>query len=688
MVCGYCEGPEEEVKKIDGVAVVLKDYEERHGTDRLYILLLVATWVIITILGALGKKDGNVDMLLNPYNTDGKSCGIDKLEDFPKFVYVRASPIPLGNCVKECPKFSADTTPAPLATSVAINDYECLPVIKAYSSDATGFSNYLRSNCCVGGTPGFPCSIANYAFESNPTIASKAVPTCYCALKKSSTSYFNRCVDDLNGTVNTENPNSKDYMKMLMADVVTSRAVIFGFGFVIALIFAFLYTYLMSMNCCATIIVWSCIFAVFALGVAIVSYGQNLAAKWDKEDPQVHSDAQKRGLVVFNILFMIAGGIAFFIMIWCCGAINMAISCVCLGAKALDEMPMMICIPMLQITGFILFMIPWVFYSLFIASVGDLKFTEINNIPSGLPSPTTFSVKYGDWQVDGNANVGAKIGFMFFTLFWTMNFIANLGSLVIAHAVSCWYFTKPEDRAEKIGNGTLVDSYKLVFRYHLGTIAFGSFLIATIQFIRAIAIYIESTMKERKQLMGTWYMKIVCCCMHLCLCLLEKCMKFISKNAYIQTAIYGSDFCKGARDGFHLVFSNIRRIGAITVVSSLCLTIGKVFVVFFATGSSYIFLNMQYGDELYSLIGPTIIVAIIAWMAGTMFMDVLGMTIDTIFICFIADESSNNGVAAFADDDFKAFVDNNGSKKDDEEDSSCCGGKDVPENGAEMTNTK
>ena len=27
-------------------------------------------------------------------------------------------------------------------------------------------------------------------------------------------------------------------------------------------------------------------------------------------------------------------------------------------------------------------------------------------------------------------------------------------------------------------------------------------------------------------------------------------------------------------------------------------------------------------------------------------------------------------------------------KKDDEEDSSCCGVKDVPENGAEMTNTK
>jgi hypothetical protein len=29
------------------------------------------------------------------------------------------------------------------------------------------------------------------------------------------------------------------------------------------------------------------------------------------------------------------------------------------------------------------------------------------------------------------------------------------------------------------------------------------------------------------------------------LCLLEKCIKFVNKNAYIQTAIHGHSFCKG-----------------------------------------------------------------------------------------------------------------------------------------------
>jgi len=368
-----------------------------------------------------------------------------------------------------------------------------------------------------------------------------------------------------------------------------------------------------------------------------------------------------------------------------CKSINMAIKCVCMGAKALDEMPMMVFIPILQITGFILFMVPWVYYCMFIASVGDMKFHTFS-VASGMTSPTTFDVKYGDWEVDANANVGAKLAFMFFTLLWTMNFIANLGSLVIAYAVARWYFTKPEERSDAIGNSTLIDSYKLVFRYHLGTLAFGSFLIAIIQFARAVAIYIQKKTEKRQKLMGMWYMKIVCCCMHVCLCLLESCMKFISKNAYIQTAIYGSDFCTGAKNGFQLVFSNIRRIGAITVVSGLCLTIGKIFVAFLATGASYIFLHVQYGDELYSVVGPTMVVAIIAWMTATMFMDVLGMTIDTIFICFISDESSNNGVAAFSGDDMKEFVDSNGKMADDDDDD-CCGGKDEPD-GAEMTNTK
>ena len=48
-------------------------------------------------------------------------------------------------------------------------------------------------------------------------------------------------------------------------------------------------------------------------------------------------------------------------------------------------------------------------------------------------------------------------------------------------------------------------------------------------------------------------------------------------------------------------------------------------------------------------------------MTATMFMDVLDMAISTIFQCFIADETSNGGVPAFAGDELKGFVDTHGA---------------------------
>jgi hypothetical protein len=540
-------------------------------------------------------------------------------------------------------------------------------------SDAE-FESYLAQMCCLDGTVGNGCNLYSYLNSD----------TCFCSLKTKSTPYFMRCINDLSGVADEENPTSKDYMKMLMADLITSRAVVFGFGFVIALLFAFLYTYLMSMNCMASIIVWGCITSVLILGAAISSYGHNLAQEWEAEGhngiPEVHTKQQKDWLMAFNYGFMLLCVIWFLIMIYMCKSINMAIKCVCMGAKALEEMPLMIFVPFLQIIGFILFMIPWLFYCMFVASVGEFKYTTYD-VPSGLNSPANYELNYGMWKTDRNDRVGAKLAFMFFALLWTMNFIAHLGSLVIAHAVSCWYFTKPEDRVEKIDNSQIFASYKLIFRYHLGTIAFGSFVIAVIQYVRSVALYIQR--KTKKECIQQSWMKVVCCTIHLCLCLLETCMKFISKNAYIQTAIHGTDFCSSAKNGFILILNNMKRIGAITLTSGLCLVIGKFFVTILATGSSYIFLNNQYNKELYSVTGPTMIVAIIAWMTATMFMDVLAMAIDTIFQCFISDESSNNGVAAFAGDDMKEFVDRHGKMDhehgkttdgSDDGGGGCCGG--------------
>lgn len=62
-----------------------------------------------------------------------------------------------------------------------------------------------------------------------------------------------------------------------------------------------------------------------------------------------------------------------------------------------------------------------------------------------------------------------------------MNFISAYGILIIAICCSQWYFTIPSKRSYKFTSCHIINSYGIVARYHLGTLAFGSLLIALIQ---------------------------------------------------------------------------------------------------------------------------------------------------------------------------------------------------------------
>ena len=78
--------------------------------------------------------------------------------------------------------------------------------------------------------------------------------------------------------------------------------------------------------------------------------------------------------------------------------------------------------------------------------------------------------------------------------------------------------------------------------YHLGSLALGALIIAIIQIFRAILNYID---RKTKRQQNSCIKCLVCFC-KCCLWCLEKCLRYISKNAYILTAIYGYGFCKAS----------------------------------------------------------------------------------------------------------------------------------------------
>lgn len=120
---------------------------------------------------------------------------------------------------------------------------------------------------------------------------------------------------------------------------------------------------------------------------------------------------------------------------------------------------------------------------------------------------------------------------------------------------------------------------------------------------------------------------------------LEKILKFINKNAYIITAIYGYSFCKAARKAFWLLLRNILRVSAVGIVSALLLFIGKLFIPTATTFLCYLALAYTYSStEITGIIAPLVFVFFLSYWIASMFLEIYGMGIETILMCFIADE--------------------------------------------------
>lgn len=99
---------------------------------------------------------------------------------------------------------------------------------------------------------------------------------------------------------------------------------------------------------------------------------------------------------------------------------------------------------------------------------------------------------------------------------------------IISVAAALWYFTSTSDTN---GKGSIIRGLYWAFRYHLGSLAFGAFLIALVQFIRIVFEYYRRQIAKANK--DNPAIKLLLCLTSYLLDCLERFVKFISKNAYI-----------------------------------------------------------------------------------------------------------------------------------------------------------
>jgi len=159
------------------------------------------------------------------------------------------------------------------------------------------------------------------------------------------------------------------------------------------------------------------------------------------------------------------GGLA--ALCFCCVCFNLkniriGIAVLKCTAAFIGGTPQVFLVPPLALAFILAWLVVWVVMAAFIFSVGEIMPSE------ELPFLTTVA-----WSDE------TRYAFLYslFGYLWINAFLIGTSQFIICAAAAIWYFTSSSDSN---GSGSLCRGLWWVFRYHLGSIAFGSFLIALV----------------------------------------------------------------------------------------------------------------------------------------------------------------------------------------------------------------
>lgn len=221
--------------------------------------------------------------------------------------------------------------------------------------------------------------------------------------------------------------------------------------------------------------------------------------------------------------------------------------------------------------------------------------------------------------------------FYIVALIWTSEFIFAASQLCLAGAVAAWYFRKPTD-------SPVCDSLSKLVKYHLGSVAKGSFLITLFKIPRLILTYLYAKMKTASSNgNGCADCGLKCCiCCFYCL---EKFMRYLNHNAYTVIAIESINFCPAAAVAWKAIWTHVVSVATINGIGDFVLFLGKLAV---AGVCGFIALLMlRNNPEIQFYMVPVFLISVFAFFVAHIMLSLYEIVVDTLFLCVYEDRHIN-----------------------------------------------
>jgi hypothetical protein len=474
-----------------------------------------------------------------------------------------------------------------------------------------------------------------------------------------------------------------------MGDVQTAWYVVLAAGLACPLVVSFFYTCIMQRF--ATQMVWCAIF-LFMIANLVVAFMclvkggavpvAPLVALLDSSSGGDNATETAYSIRVsedYAEYYLAAGFILLiaFIVVVCMvlfarKAIQTAVYIVEMSAKAIAHMKSLVFFPIITFFGVAATGAVFIVQGVLLLTAGSVAHSQLLNdtLASAQNSSSDFDNMLAEsFNPATLKNVPVLNYLMIFDLFmflWTTEFIQAVGIMTVGGAVSHWYFApgKSDGGNEDVLGEKEVDAashghshpcccaFWTSLRFHMGSAAFGACIIATMNMIRIAFEYVHHKIEVASpDLKNKCWFKMITFMLKCCLACLEKCIRFLSKQSYIYTAIKGNGFCFSAVRSYTLMFNNLLRFGATNSITAILMILGKAMVCLFSMMFGYAWVNYSstFNDRtkdtyVTSSLFISICILMLAYLVAEAFFNIFHVAIDTSLLCYcldLADTTSN-----------------------------------------------
>ncbi|XP_045534186.1 choline transporter-like 1 isoform X1 [Papilio machaon] len=606
-------------------------------TDVLWLVIYIVFWILMLIIACISFVYGNPQRLINGYDSFGNTCGVKsnkKLLNYTLsgintvdkpylfFMDIKELRRSLKICVKQCPK----------------NKLESL-------ADIQNFYRETGSNVC------------RYDIDLNNVISSSAlhnfIGPCPTLPVYESFPLLNRCfpksAKEIAQKVFTDFYdllNSWDTIEQMLSDLYTSWK-----EMIICVIIAFICSLIMVsiLHLLATLVSW-----IFMILVSIVSiagtgllwytYHELHTKQRDFSQAMFLAESFKneKAFLWYSIIATIIT-VILLLLVWVMRSrVSFLATLFKETAHCLGSIPALFLQPIVTFFFLIIF---FAFWSIVVVCLATANYP-------GIPFKTNFFIN-GTALPDRNDNAAMQaqtslkyqiefdplwVKSMWWMslvcLVWGSEFILGCQQMTIAGAVSHWYFRGPNAHPSPV-----LYSIGKLLKYHLGSVAKGSFLITLFKIPRLILTYLHAKLSSRAE-KGSECAKCGLKCGICCFYCLEKFIRYLNHNAYTIITIERCHFCKAAARAFSTIVNNALQVATINSVGDFILFLGKC-IVTAVTGIIGLLL-LKRNKDLHFFAVPTLFICIYSFLIAHCILSLYEMVVDSLFLCVCEDRNMNN----------------------------------------------